>query len=214
MPVHAIFGVGHDSNIFLVTGENPVLVDAGTGMHTRKVIDNLTRVAPGCSPKKIVLTHRHFDHVGGAHDLAAHFDAELIMHEKDAQSVEDGDSKSTASSLFGCQLKPVKVRRVKEGDVLSTGDHEMQVLHTPGHTVGSMCLFEGSSGILISGDTVFANGGVGRWDLPTGSRADLERSVKMLLSKEPKHLFPGHGEVLQDRATESIEESLTMLGEF
>jgi glyoxylase-like metal-dependent hydrolase (beta-lactamase superfamily II) len=208
-----MFGVGHDSNIFLVTGENPVLVDAGTGMHTRKVLEGLARVAPDCMPKTIVLTHRHFDHVGGAHELSVHFGAEVVMHEKDAQSIEDGDARSTAASMFGCQLKPVKVRRVKEGDVLSTGDHDMQVLHTPGHTIGSMCLFEGSSGILISGDTVFASG-VGRWDLPTGNRADLERSVKMLLSKEPKHLFPGHGDILQDRAMESIEESLIMLGEF
>ena len=213
MPVHAMFGVGYDSNIFLVTGENPVLVDAGTGMHSRKVLEGLNRVAPGCMPKKIVLTHRHFDHVGGAHDLAAHFGAEIVMHEKDAQSVEDADPKSTAASMFNCQLRPVRVHRVREGDVLSTGDHELEVLHTPGHTVGSMCLFEGSSGNLISGDTVFASG-VGRWDLPTGSKDDLERSVKMLLSKKPKHLFPGHGEVLQDRAMESIEESLIMLGEF
>lgn len=208
-----MFGVGYDSNIFLVTGENPVLVDAGTGMNSKKVIEGLMKMAPGVSPKTIVLTHRHFDHVGGAHYLAAHFGAEVVMHEMDAQSVEEGDPRSTAAAMFNCELRPIKVRRVQEGDVLSTGEHTLQVLHTPGHTVGSMCLYEENSGNLISGDTVFASG-VGRWDLPTGSKADLERSVKKLLSKKPKHLFPGHGEVLQGRAMESIEDSLIMLGEF
>lgn len=213
MPVHAVFGVGYDSNIFLVTGENPVLVDAGTGMHSRKVIENLSKVAPRLLPKTIVLTHRHFDHIGGAHDLATHFGAEIMVHEKDAQSVEEGDPRSTAASMFNCQLRPMKVRRLREGDILSTGDHELEVIHTPGHTIGSMCLFEGSSGTLISGDTVFSHG-VGRWDLPTGNKGDLERSIKTLITKKPKHLFPGHGEILEDRAMESIEDSLTMLGEF
>jgi hydroxyacylglutathione hydrolase len=212
MPVHSVIGVGYDSNIFLVTGGNPILVDAGTGMHTRKVLENIKRAAPDCVPKTIILTHRHFDHVGGAHELATHFQAEVVMHEKDAQSVAEGELKTTAAAMFGCTLKPLEISTVKEGDRISTGEHDFEVLHTPGHTVGGMCLFEKESGILISGDTVFANG-VGRWDLPTGDHDDLERSVQMLLSKGPKQLFPGHGEILLDGVVDSIKESLIFLGE-
>ncbi|OPY30988.1 MAG: hydroxyacylglutathione hydrolase [Methanomassiliicoccales archaeon PtaU1.Bin124] len=213
MPVHTLIGVGYDSNIFVVTGDEPIIVDAGTGMHTRKVLDKISTMAPGLAPKTIVLTHRHIDHVGGASEMAAKFGAKIDIHEADAHSVETGDLRSTAASTFGCALKPMAVNHLHDGDIISTGDHELKVLHTPGHTIGSMCLFEKESGILISGDTVFANG-VGRWDLPTGNRSDIERSVKMLLSMKPKHLFPGHGEVVYDSASEAIKESLTMLGEF
>ena len=213
MPVHPLIGIGYDSNIYVVTGTNPIIVDAGTGMHTRKVLESIKKAVPGVAPKILVLTHCHIDHIGGASDIASHFGAEVMVHEKDARSVEEADPHITAAEDFGCSLRPMRTTRLKEGDVISTGDHELEIVHTPGHTIGSMCLYEKESGILISGDTVFANG-IGRWDLPTGNRNDLERSIKTLLSKKPKHLFPGHGEILYDSATDSIKESLTMLGEF
>jgi glyoxylase-like metal-dependent hydrolase (beta-lactamase superfamily II) len=213
MPVRFISGVCYDSNIVVVTGERPFIVDAGTGTHSKKVIGLIEKILDGARPEKIILTHRHFDHVGGAADLAEHFGSEVLMHEIDAPSLEEGDTMSTAADMFGCKLKKVKVTRLKDGDKISNGNIDYSIIHTPGHTSGSISLFDAANGVLISGDTVFV-GGVGRWDLPTGNRDELGRSVKTLLSKKPKDLYPGHGQAGEGLATEALKEALMMLGEI
>ncbi|MCE5295767.1 MAG: MBL fold metallo-hydrolase [Euryarchaeota archaeon] len=213
MPVRFISGTYYDSNIVVVTGERPFIVDAGTGMHSKTVIELIKKALEGARPEKLVLTHRHIDHVGGAADLSEHFDLEVLMHEIDAPSVEEGDLRSTAADAYGCKLKKLKVTHLKDGDKISNGDSDYSVIHTPGHTSGSISLFNDESGVLISGDTVFV-GGVGRWDLPTGNREELGRSVKTLLSMKPKDLYPGHGQVGIGYATEALKEALEMLGEI
>lgn len=211
MPVRFIPGIGYDSNVVVVTGKHPFIVDAGTGTHSKKVIERIEAVLMGAKPEKIVLTHRHFDHVGGAADLSKHFGAEVLIHEIDAQSVEDGDVASMAADVFQSKARKIAVKRLRDGETISDGDSDYLVIHTPGHTSGSICLFNETDGILISGDTVFV-GGVGRWDLPTGNRDDIVRSVKNLLDKKPKDLYPGHGQAGEGIATEALEDALMMLG--
>jgi len=212
MPVLSVAGTGYDCNMFVVTGTHPLLVDAGTGMHLRKVLDRIEKLDLGKPIEKIVLTHRHFDHVGGAAELAARFKAEVLIHEDDAQSVEEGDSESTAANAFGCKLKPLHLTRLKDGDTISTGEHELTVIHTPGHTTGSICLYEKRKRFLIAGDTVFV-GGVGRWDLPTGNRRELITSIRSLLVLQPQDLFPGHGPMAFGNATEVIQDSYFMISD-
>ncbi|HSV42144.1 MAG TPA: MBL fold metallo-hydrolase [Methanomassiliicoccales archaeon] len=212
MPVHAIPGLGHDSNIFLISGSRPILVDAGTGMHGRKVMERLQPLLRG-TLDRLVLTHRHFDHVGGAYDINERFHPDILMHELDAASLEQGDDKTSAAVMFGCELRPMQTKHLLGGEVLDTGEHRFEVIHTPGHTIGSICLFEGRTKILISGDTVFAEG-VGRWDLPTGDHEALLGSVKKLLSLNPKDIYPGHGACSIGNASDSINEALQILGEY
>jgi len=212
MSVLSIAGTGYDCNLYVVTGPHPVLVDAGTGMHMRKVLDRIEKLHLERPIEKIVLTHRHFDHVGGAADLASKFNAEVFIHEDDADSVEKGDNESTAANAYGSRLKPIKVTRIAEDDTISTGEHELMVLHTPGHTAGSICLYERSKRFLISGDTVFV-GGVGRWDLPTGNRRELISSIRCLLMQQPQDLYPGHGPTSIGNATETIQDSYHILSE-
>lgn len=213
MPVHLIAGLGYDSNIYLITGDDPFLVDTGTGMHTRKVVERITELLSGSKLDRIVLTHRHFDHIGGTAEVASIFGAKVFAHEIDAPSIEQGDGRSTAADMFGCKLKDQKIEHLKDGDMISTGQCDFKVVHTPGHTSGSICLFNDEGGILISGDTVFV-GGVGRWDLPTGNHEELVGSVKTLLSMKPKDIYPGHGGYGQGNATDIVKEALQMLGEF
>ncbi len=212
MSVLSIAGTGYDCNLYVVTGPHPILIDAGTGMHMRKVLDRIEKLELGSPIEKIVLTHRHFDHVGGAADLAAKFNAEVLIHVDDADCVEGGDNASTAADAFGAKLKPIKVTRVAEDDVISTGDNELTVLHTPGHTTGSICLYERRKRFLIAGDTVFV-GGVGRWDLPTGNRRELKNSIRTLLMLQPQDMYPGHGPTAIGNATEAIQDAYHIFSE-
>jgi glyoxylase-like metal-dependent hydrolase (beta-lactamase superfamily II) len=181
-------------------------------MHMRKVLDRIEKLELESPIEKIVLTHRHFDHVGGAADLASKFNAEVLIHVDDADCVEGGDNASTAADAFGAKLKPIKVTRVAEDDVISTGDNELTVLHTPGHTTGSICLYERRKRFLIAGDTVFV-GGVGRWDLPTGNRRELKNSIRTLLMLQPQDMYPGHGPTAIGNATEAIQDAYHIFSE-
>jgi len=205
--------MGPDSNIFLVTGEDPFVVDTGTGLNHEKVMAKLRAHLKGKQPDRIVLTHRHYDHVGGAPKLSKELDAEVFIHEMDATVVENADLRGTAAHFYTGKMEPVKTTHLKGGEVFETGDHRFEVVHTPGHTAGGICLFDRNSGDLISGDTVFV-GGVGRWDLESGNHTALVASVKNLISLNPKAIYPGHGESTTKDAAMAVKDALTYLGEF
>jgi glyoxylase-like metal-dependent hydrolase (beta-lactamase superfamily II) len=131
----------------------------------------------------IVNTHNHFDHVGGNHYL----DLKVAMHLEDATPYEEGDDLATVAGIFGKSMGRMKVDlKLKEGDKIG----EFEVLHTPGHTRGGICLYDGET--LISGDTVFAGGGFGRVDLG-GNQQDMVNSLERLSKLEVEKLLPGHG---------------------
>ena len=213
MPVLSIAGMGPDSNIFLVTGEDPFVVDAGTGSNHAKVLAKLLTLSKGKQPDRIVLTHRHYDHVGGASRLSKDLDAEVFIHELDADVVETADLRGTAAHFFTSKMEPVKTTHLKGGEVFETGDHRFEVIHTPGHTAGGICLLDRGTGDLISGDTVFV-GGVGRWDLESGNHKALVASVRNLISLDFKAIYPGHGDSTGADAAAVVKDALTYLGEF
>ena len=202
-----------DSNIYIVSGERPLLVDCGTGIGVDETLLQMEKVLNGQKVATIVLTHRHFDHVGGAWRIQLEYGSKVLMLPEEAKPIREGDSESTLGLQFGGKIMPIEVEDAFEGMTISTGDHEFEVIRTPGHTIGSLVLFEPSTGILISGDTVFA-GGVGRWDLPTGDREQLVSSLRKLLEMGPKDLYPGHGPMAEGNATEQIENALRSLGEI
>ncbi len=212
MKVHHLPGMGYDSNIFLVDGDEPFLVDAGTGSNREAVLAWLSETMDAESIERIILTHRHYDHVGGAAALSRALGARVMMHELDAAPVRDGDTRGTRAIMFGKEMEAVKVETLKEGNRVTSGDREFMVLHTPGHSIGSMTLFCEEDGTLISGDTVFI-GGVGRWDLPTGDRGELVDSIRKLIQLDPKDLYPGHGPCSEGDARRHLRDALRYLGE-
>ena len=205
-------GTGYDSNVYLITGNRPMLVDAGTGDHLRHLVRDLSDFIDVREVDTIVLTHRHYDHVGGAAQLQKACDAKVLMHQFDAAPVIEGSSSGTEARMFRRNMDPVTVSTLEGGEVLDTGEHKLQIIHCPGHTIGGISLFDTEGRNLISGDTVFA-GGVGRWDLPTGDRTALVESVKRLAALRPVNLFPGHGPCAQGDAEAYLEEALDYLGE-
>lgn len=201
-----------DSNIYLLTGDDPILVDAGTGMHHQDVMKWLSYTVKQKKVRRILLTHRHYDHTGGAAALAKELGADVLVHSEDARPVQEGDARQTLASMFGVAGQPVPVTILHGGEILSTGTSNFEVIFTPGHSAGSICLWENEKKVLVSGDTVFV-GGVGRWDLPSGNFEQLVSSVKKLLSFAPQEIYPGHGDFCQSKAQETILEALNYLGE-
>ncbi|HEQ78907.1 MAG TPA: MBL fold metallo-hydrolase [Euryarchaeota archaeon] len=207
MQVHSIAGRGFSSNIFLVEGSPSFIVDAGLDDDAERVASFVKN--KGVSPEALVLTHRHVDHVGGAARLARLLDISAYSTPQEAEPVCRGDGISTGALLFGCKLEKLDVKDIRDWDC-----NEWSILKTPGHTEGSFCLYFQKDGTLISGDTVFADGGVGRWDLPTGSLKELVQSLNTLANIPVNRLYPGHGRWVESDASYHIAMSQKSLGGY
>lgn len=193
MKVHYVAGVAYDSNVYLLEDEDPVLVDTGTGMYAEAALEEVSNIVPLKSIGRIVLTHSHYDHMGGAKAFQEATGAKLYLHEAEALPFMAGDTSLTVSEMFGKRLKGLEVEPLRTGQKLKLGKTELQVLHTPGHSPGSIVLHDQEGGSAIVGDTVFCDGGVGRWDLPGGNLAELRSSVRRLRELELRNMYPGHG---------------------
>lgn len=139
----------------------------------------------------VVLTHGHFDHLGAVSQLLAAAGGRLAVHTADARWITD--SQANGGAMFGFDdVAPPADRELRDGDVVSAGSLELEVLHTPGHTPGSICLHSGLD--LFSGDTLFA-GSVGRTDFPRGDGRALRESIGRRLAplRDDTAVHPGHG---------------------
>ncbi|MGC9059693.1 MAG: MBL fold metallo-hydrolase [Thermoplasmata archaeon] len=208
MEMLPILGEGYSSNVYLINGNQKILIDAGLGTDAYRIIRSIEGTAKKLDA--IILTHRHMDHIGGAKQISEHFNAEIYASEIECKAISDGDMKSTCAFAFGMKVPKIKVRTIDE---LECG--EIQVIPTPGHTSGSISIYFPSKKWLFSGDTVFLYGSTGRWDLPTGNLEDLKRSIEMLSTLEIEGLFPGHEGYTEREGIEHIHAALEFLrGEF
>jgi hydroxyacylglutathione hydrolase len=145
----------------------------------------------GLTVKYIVNTHGHPDHVCGNGKLKEATGADIVMHAADADFFGQ-DRVQQFFSQLGLPASPPVDKRVEDGDILTFGNETLEVILTPGHTPGGICLYSHPN--LFTGDTLFA-GGVGRTDFPGGDTQQLMTSIKeRILSLPPETIvWPGHG---------------------
>lgn len=194
----------YDANSYLINGK--VLVD--TGINTSALIAAIEKNIDIRNLQLIILTHCHIDHTAAAEEIAKKSGAQVAIHREDAPLLKDDEV--SAASLFGRrtpQLEPDIL--LEDGQRIKVGeDEELEVIHTPGHTPGGICLYEPISKSLFSGDTVFPNGSIGRTDFEGGSLSALTASVSKLAALDIKTLYPGHGNITSDNVNRQIEMSL------
>jgi glyoxylase-like metal-dependent hydrolase (beta-lactamase superfamily II) len=161
----------------------------------------------GLKPTMILNTHGHPDHGGANYDMKERFDVPLLIHRLD-QPLLEAMKDSELSLMLGAKESPAPDRFFEDEERIAVGKASFTVIHLPGHSPGSVG-FHGH-GTLFSGDTLFSEG-VGRTDLPGGSRKDLERSIRTKLhTLPPKTLvMPGHGPLTTIGREIELNPSLT-----
>ena len=202
-----------DSNItFIQSGNHHILVDAGTGMNYVALDKNLQNIGSSLSSiTDIVLTHSHIDHIGGVIPIVESWSPKIHLHKAEAEPINSGNMNQTLADTFGVDLPPLKIEGIlEEGTILDFGDIKMKVYHTPGHSLGSICLMILDTGILITGDTLFPGGSFGRTDFPTGNDQSLVDSLKRISEMTFEVGLPGHMHAMKFNAMKSAHASYKM----
>ena len=203
--VHKVSGAAFDGNVYLIMDKRPILVDAG--MMAGPTLKNIKKFIDPAKIELIVLTHCHHDHSGAAPALKEATGARLMRSEKEVGCI--GDELASVAYLFGQQAPEYKVdETLKEGMVLDIGEWKLEVMETPGHSTGSLCLYERTEKVLFSGDTVFPDGNIGRTDMFGGSTDELVRSIQRLTELDVKVMYPGHMDITSQNVNRQIQMSL------
>lgn len=183
--------IGSNTYLLFDNSGNAAVIDPGApGNEILKAIKD-----EGASLSLILLTHGHFDHIIGLERLKAEYpDAQVLIHADDAQMMSDGHKNAFFDFFKKEREFPSADKLLIQGDVIEFGNEKITVLHTPGHTNGSVCYRIGK--IIFTGDTVMANG-YGRCDLYSGDTHKmsftLNRLYAMSQKEAPITIYPGHG---------------------
>ena len=142
--------------------------------------------------KGILLTHGHYDHIIAAAELKNLTGAAVCSHQLETQMLENPSV--NLSTRIGIDLAVVPEKLFNDGDVFEFGGAALNVLHTPGHTIGGVCYYDSENGNLFTGDTLFRQS-VGRTDLPMGSHQELVANIsnKIFSMPDNTNVYPGHG---------------------
>ncbi len=180
------------TNCYLIENEETkelVIVDpASCPKNLREHIEQI-----GYTPRAILLTHGHFDHVMGIDKCVEAYQIPVYLHEEEISIL--ASTELNLGSQFGLGYAFDKGIGVKDGERLQLAGMDIRVIHTPGHTAGGCCYYLERDNTLISGDTLFEQS-IGRTDFPTGSMSVLVRSIreKLFCLPEDTKVYPGHGD--------------------
>lgn len=194
MKILRVGGRGWDCNQFLLkdpTSNAYDMVDAGHGLDFQNVLREIAAITDPHRIRSVAVTHEHLDHVNGLPHYRQ-LGARIVASRHCAEKLVAG--RDPTSERFGArivQLQPDDV--VGDGDTVQFGGADFAVLETPGHAPGATCYWNEASGTLFSGDTLFADGGIGRFDFPDGDLRVLDATIQRLGRLPVRVLHPGHG---------------------
>jgi glyoxylase-like metal-dependent hydrolase (beta-lactamase superfamily II) len=171
--------------------------------------------------KRIIMTHTHLDHIGCISEiLEAIPHCEVWVHKSEAEYLERGDARIVfGNSMFESMIRSqytlrddsfhVKVhKKLEGGEVLSLGGMTFEVLHLPGHSIGSIGLFDREHKLFMSGDTIYADGAIGRYDLVSADAAQLKESLEKIASLGVDILLPCHNRIVRSAASKMIRNTV------
>ncbi|MCB2187306.1 MAG: MBL fold metallo-hydrolase [Deltaproteobacteria bacterium] len=185
----------NNCNSYLIGGELPTLVDPGHDQLYGHLEVGLTGDGQKDLPGLVIVTHSHPDHLEAAVRLQRQ-GAKVALHPVEAEFLA-GEGRALAAAMGLPAYDIVPDLFLEEGE-LFLGQEQLQVLHTPGHSPGHLCLYWPRHKALFAGDLVFAQG-VGRVDFPGGSGEDLKDSLKRVANLDLELVLPGHGPILKGK---------------
>ena len=181
------------SNCYLIITENNdcLIIDPGDDA------DYIERIITEkkAKPLKIIATHGHFDHIMAATELMLAYNIPFHINKKDDFLVKN--MSQSAAHFLGIKTDPPPIPGgfLKDKEIIKADDYEIRIIATRGHTPGSICLYIPQEKSLFTGDTLFAQGGIGRTDFSYSKPAELQKSLKLIFSLPGETIIrPGHGE--------------------
>jgi glyoxylase-like metal-dependent hydrolase (beta-lactamase superfamily II) len=177
-----------DTNCYLIWDKDGLAAIIDPAEESSLITEKISEL--NLDVRKILVTHGHWDHIGAVKSFSYKYDVKVYLHNDDREALPED----------------INVETVKDGDKISVGRNVFEIIHTPGHTPGSLCIKSGDN--LFAGDTLF-NGSVGRTDLPGGSTKELMRSLDKLIKLPDKVVvYPGHGAITTMESEKKINPYL------
>lgn len=202
------------ANMVLVKDENPIVIDTGFGgdyKETARLIESAG--VPLDELSLIVNTHYHSDHVGGNYFIQQRYQTDIATHRWDGHLINRKDWEIGSANYLDQPIEPYRVTRMLEdGDLLRTGEKTFRVIHTPGHTLGHISLYEEDDEILITGD-LFHRDDVGWFNIFREGVSAIHRSIESLERLQTMSIqkaYSGHGPRI-DQPEQSIAEAIERL---
>ncbi|MBU1154723.1 MAG: MBL fold metallo-hydrolase [Proteobacteria bacterium] len=198
----------NNCNSVLISGGPITLIDPGHSQLYGHVENGLAGDGFREVPELVVMTHCHPDHLEAAAQLQRQ-GAKLAMH-PDEIAYMNGEGRALASAL-GMNFPDITMDIILDEGELILGEETLQVIHTPGHSPGHVCLYWPTHKALIAGDLVFAQG-VGRVDFPGGSGEQLKESIKKVAALDLELVLPGHGPIVKGK--EQVAKNFALIEKF
>ena len=179
----------YGANCYIVGSEQTneaAIIDPGAEFNK---IENKIK-SLGLTPKIVILTHYHGDHIGAVEEFVEKYATKVYIHKEDAEALKDS-AMNLSKTMFGKDMSIKADVELEDGDEIKLGELTFEIIHTPGHTKGGICIKVGN--IMMTGDTLF-NNSIGRTDFPGGSFEEIIASIKNKILKydDETIIYPGH----------------------
>lgn len=190
--ISMVLGPVRTNCYFLINEDTKETIIIDPADNGSAIIERITR--EGLTPVAILLTHGHFDHIMAAKEVSDEYRIFIYAYYEEWDLLKD--TSLNAGYLIKADIALHPHKELKDNEILHIAGIELLVIHTPGHTKGSVCFYNKESQVLISGDTLFYES-VGRTDFPTGNSDTIQKSIseKLFRLEDATKVYPGHGEM-------------------